>query len=149
MISQHAQTQSVPPKMGVYNVRLTLNNLYWSISWHTNVNCCYLSRCVCDFPGVELILLGGMCQPNGDHLWGWTVTGFWELSSWVLVFSLRACWDQVKLSSCIKCLAFYSGLFVDAADRDKTGKVSTASASRLHANCGIKNSENSLRSSFL
>lgn len=85
-------------------------------------------------------------QPNGDGLQGWPVMGFWELSSCFSVFYLRVCWDQVKLSSWVNCLAFYSGLFVSASDRDKTGKVSAASASRLHGSCSIKNSENTLRS---
>lgn len=74
--------------------------------------CVWLSKCGADTAWVY--------QPNGHRLQGWPVIGFWELSSCFSVFYLRVCWDQIKLSSWVKCLTFYSGLLVSAGDRDKT-----------------------------
>lgn len=64
------------------------------------------------------------------------------------VFYLRVCWDQVKLSSWVKCLAFCSGPSVSAGDMDKPGKAVAARTPGWHGSCRIKNQESSLRSSL-
>lgn len=94
---------------------------------------------------VELTLAGGISQVGVVCRASDGTLGAKQFFS---VFYLGVYWDQVKLSSWVKCLAFCSGPSVSAGDRDKPWKAAAANGPGRHSSCRIKNQESSLRSSL-